>query len=94
MSGIENSQWVATVNEDNLLLKNGVAVMGTEFVYLIPVSPERLAEIKRDGVTVGDMLVSTEPPTFGALSVNKLLMFAINRGLFQEPKTKAERPEG
>jgi hypothetical protein len=89
MSGIENVRWVATVNEDNLLVKNGAAVTGAEFVFLLPVSAERLAHIKQDGVGVQDMMVSKEPMAFCAISLEKLIRFAIDHGMFQEPETKA-----
>ena len=84
-------EWVVAITEDNLLTKNGVAVTGARFAFLLPVTAERLAEIKESGVAIGDMRLSMNPEMFGAVTVDKLIAFSIEHGLSSEEASMGGR---
>ena len=85
-----DAEWVVAITADNLLIKHDVAVNGSPFVHLVPVTGHRMEEIKRDSLGIGDLAISAAPPmSFGAIKLNALLAHALKTGCFGPTEDQA-----
>ena len=87
-----DAKWIIAITKNNLHTNGAGGVTSAEYAFLIPVTPEREAEIKKDGIHLGDMLLSTDPLTFAAIKVADVLRFAIDKGYLTEGKAVGFTP--
>ena len=78
----QDAEWIVAIGEDNLLVKNGMAITGSPFARLIPVTGHRYEEVKRDGISLRDLAVGEN--TFSGFQLDALIDHAKKTGFFGE----------
>jgi hypothetical protein len=76
-------EWVVAVTSGEVVTKNDVITTDAAVTRLIPVHEERLPDIKKSGVSAGDLMVS--------LPVAKIVRCRIQRGFFDDMENLRNR---